>query len=56
MKDFLKKYDEELTAKKLTEKYLENSRENCSAGCGHVNVSLGRESKINWKEENCRHV
>ena len=56
LKDFLKKYDEELTAKKLTEKYLENSGENCSAECGHANVSSWRESKINWKEENCRHV
>ena len=39
MKDFLNKYDEELTAKKLIEKYLENSGKNCSAECGHPNVS-----------------
>ena len=56
LKDFLNKYDEELTAKKLTEKYLENSGKNCSAECGHPNVSPWRESKIKRKEENCRHV
>ena len=42
--DFLKKYDEELTAKKLTEKYPENAGGNCSGGCGHINVFHPEES------------